>query len=89
MRKVQKIKKRGEKYPRFFSDVILSQTSSLELKWPLPFSRSTSIAFIVRLIESIAVAINGEKQTDAYMKITPKKGIKIKIGKRGYFELAD
>ncbi|MBE6449200.1 MAG: tyrosine--tRNA ligase [Alphaproteobacteria bacterium] len=42
-----------------------------------------------RLIESGAVAIDGEKQTDAYMKITPTTGLKIKIGKRGFFELAD
>ena len=41
-----------------------------------------------RLIESGAVSINGEKQTDVYMKITPVAGLKIKIGKRGFFELA-
>ena len=40
-----------------------------------------------RLIESGAVSINGEKQTDVYMKITPVAGLKIKIGKRGFFEL--
>ena len=71
-----------------FLDIIANASEiSLKLKWALTFSTSTSIVFIVRLIESIAVAINGEKQTDAYMKITPKKGIK--IGKRGFFELAD
>lgn len=40
-----------------------------------------------RLIESGAVSINGEKQTDVYMKIQPVAGLKIKIGKRGFFEL--
>ncbi len=40
-----------------------------------------------RLIESGAVAINGDKQTDPYFKIAPSAGIKIKIGKRGFFEL--
>ena len=85
MRKIQKIKKRGKKYPRFFSDVILSECEislkfkvclqeilqlkgfkmtcfldiianaseiSLKLKCALPFSTSTSIAFIVRLIKT-------------------------------------
>lgn len=40
-----------------------------------------------RLIESGAVSINGEKQTDVYAKINPTAGLKIKIGKRGFFEL--
>ena len=40
-----------------------------------------------RLIESGAVSINGEKQTDVYTKIQPVAGLKIKIGKRGFFEL--
>jgi len=42
-----------------------------------------------RLIESGAVAINGDKQTDVYMKLKPQVGLKIKIGKRGFFELAE
>ena len=40
-----------------------------------------------RLIESGAVSLNGEKQTDVYMKVNPTAGLKIKIGKRGFFEL--
>lgn len=40
-----------------------------------------------RLIEGGAVSINGEKQTDVYVKIQPVAGLKIKIGKRGFFEL--
>jgi tyrosyl-tRNA synthetase len=42
-----------------------------------------------RLIESGAVAIDGDKKTDVYMKLNPKAGLKIKIGKRGFFELAE
>ncbi len=42
-----------------------------------------------RLIESGAVSVNGEKQSDAYAKITPTAGTKFKIGKRLFFELVD
>ena len=42
-----------------------------------------------RLIESGAVSVNGEKQSDAYAKITATAGTKFKIGKRLFFELVD
>lgn len=43
-----------------------------------------------RLIESGAVSLNGDKITDPYFKIENlKKGIKIKIGKRHFYELID
>jgi len=43
---------------------------------------------IRRLIESGAVSVSGEKVTDINAKITPTTdGIKIKIGKRGFFNL--
>ncbi len=41
-----------------------------------------------RLIESGAVSINGDKQTDPYFKVSATQGTKFKIGKRGFFELA-
>ena len=42
-----------------------------------------------RLIESGAVSVNGEKQTDCYAKIQPISGTKFKIGKRAFFELTE
>jgi len=42
-----------------------------------------------RLIESGAVSVDSEKQTDAYAKIPAKSGIKFKIGKRLFFELIE
>ena len=42
-----------------------------------------------RLIESGAVSVNGEKQTDCYAKIQPTSGTKFKIGKRAFFELTE
>lgn len=42
---------------------------------------------IRRLIESGAVLINNEKVLDAQLKIGLKKGLRIKIGKRDFFEL--
>lgn len=43
---------------------------------------------IRRLIESGAVQINTKKLKDPFAEIQPKKGMKIKIGKRDFFELA-
>lgn len=40
-----------------------------------------------RLIESGAVSINGDKQTDPYFKVSATAGTKFKIGKRAFFEL--
>ena len=42
---------------------------------------------IRRLIESGAVSINGEKRTDPFSKLNLQKGMKIKIGKRGFYQL--
>lgn len=42
---------------------------------------------IRRLIESGAVSINGEKRTDPFSKLSLQKGMKIKIGKRGFYQL--
>ena len=42
---------------------------------------------IRRLIESGAVSINGEKRMDPFSKLNLQKGMKIKIGKRGFYQL--
>ena len=40
-----------------------------------------------RLIESGAVQINGEKKMDPLSNFSLENGVKIKIGKRDFFEL--
>jgi len=50
--------------------------------------KGQSKSAIRRLIESGAVSVSGEKVTDINAKITPtEEGLKIKIGKRGFFNL--
>lgn len=50
--------------------------------------KGQSKSAIRRLIESGAVAVGGDKVTDVNAKLNPtEEGLKIKIGKRGFFEL--
>ena len=68
-------------------------TSELNLSLPcglvdfgVAVMKGQSKSAIRRLIESGAVSVSGEKVTDINAKITPtEEGIKIKIGKRGFF----
>lgn len=71
------------------------KASDLGLKTPcslvdfgVAVMQGQSKSAIRRLIESGAVAIDGEKVTDIGTTVTPTEdGIKIKIGKRGFFNL--
>lgn len=82
---------------RSFETKEFQEVSAAELGLPLPCGLidfgvavmpGQSKSAIRRLIESGAVAINGEKVTDIGLTITPlEEGIKIKIGKRGFFNL--
>lgn len=82
---------------RGFETKEFQEVSAAELGLPLPCGLidfgvavmpGQSKSAIRRLIESGAVAINGEKVTDIGLTITPlEEGIKIKIGKRGFFNL--
>ncbi len=82
---------------RSFETKEFQEVSAAKLGLPLPCGLidfgvavmpGQSKSAIRRLIESGAVAINGEKITDIGLTITPlEEGIKIKIGKRGFFNL--
>lgn len=69
------------------SDLGLSAPCSL-VDFGVAVMQGQSKSAIRRLIESGAVAVSGEKITDVSAKLEPTtEGLKIKIGKRGFFDL--